>query len=394
MAVKFRGKSWTITFRPFGQQVMLALKGCESKRQAASIESELTYSLQSKSYDGLTGPARAACVKLFVNQGWEMPEELQPSKIQSPPKEFTFWDAVQLYVNDSRFKELSYKTRYEAKLAHLVKFFGKSKPVKEIWVSDLKLFRTHRTSEGVKNATINREMAALSAIYGVLIEHQIVDSNPCRSVKRLSEKDSERQVYISWEDIQRINSECRSWFQDILIVAYLTGMRRSEILKLQWKHINLRTRIISFHATETKESAPKRIPIHKDLMPIFERIGRVRSLQDDVVWKINNRPVGYHSLSDPWKTALKRLQWPDPKPRFHDLRHTWKTNARRSGIDSEVRETVLGHAGRKLNVSERYGFIDDYELVNAIDKFTYDNGLTQILAVSKSGKQRLRIGWC
>ncbi len=104
------------------------------------------------------------------------------------------------------------------------------------------------------------------------------------------------------------------------------------------------------------------------------------------MWKINNRPVGYHSLSDPWKTALKRLQWPDPKPRFHDLRDTWKTNARRSGIDSEVRETVLGHAGRKLNVSERYGFIDDYELVNAIDKFTYDNGLTQILAVSKSEK--------
>lgn len=121
-------------------------------------------------------------------------------------------------------------------------------------------------------------------------------------------------------------------------------------------------------------------------MPIFERIGRVRSLQDDVVWKINDRPVGYHSLSDPWKTALKRLQWPDPKPRFNDLRHTFKTNARRSGIEEEIRERIMGHLGRKLNVSQRYGFIDDKEFINAIDKFTYDNGLTQILAVSKSEK--------
>jgi hypothetical protein len=46
----------------------------------------------------------------------------------------------------------------------------------------------------------------------------------------------------------------------------------------------------------------------------------------------------------------------------------------------------MGHAARKLDVSQRYGFIDDYELVNAIDKFTYDNGSTQILAVSKARK--------
>jgi hypothetical protein len=67
------------------------------------------------------------------------------------------------------------------------------------------------------------------------------------------------------------------------------------------------------------------------------------------------------------------------QPRFHDLRHSWKTNARRSGIDFEIREAILGHPNRKLDFSERYGFIDDYELIAAIDKFTYYNGSTQIL---------------
>ena len=83
---------------------------------------------------------------------------------------------------------------------------------------------------------------------------------------------------------------------------------------------------------------------------------------------------------------MTRLEWSDPKPRINDLRHTFKTNARRSEIDEKIRERIMGHRGRKLNVSQRYGFIDDYELVNAIDRFTYDNGSTQILAVSKSGK--------
>ncbi len=67
------------------------------------------------------------------------------------------------------------------------------------------------------------------------------------------------------------------------------------------------------------------------------------------------------------------------------MRHTFKTNARRSGIDSEIREAILGHSDKKLDVSERYGFIDDYELVNAIDKFSYDNGSTQILVAAKTG---------
>ncbi len=96
--------------------------------------------------------------------------------------------------------------------------------------------------------------------------------------------------------------------------------------------------------------------------------------------------MGYHALSDQWKNALVKLEWSEPKPRINDLRHTFKTNARRSGIDEEIREKIMGHVERKLNVSQRYGFIDENELVNVIDKFTYDHGLTQILAVSKAKK--------
>ncbi|MGO8880633.1 MAG: tyrosine-type recombinase/integrase, partial [Desulfomonilaceae bacterium] len=149
--------------------------------------------------------------------------------------------------------------------------------------------------------------------------------------------------------------------------------------KLRWRHINLNTRTISFHATETKEGQPKRVPIHRDLIPLLDRIGKVRSLSDDRLFQISTQ-----SLRMPWVRALDKLQWQDPRPRFHDVRHTWKTNARRSGVDSEIREAILGHSDKKLDVSERYGFIDDYELVNAIDKFSYDNGSTKILVAAKN----------
>lgn len=380
MSIQIRGKSWTISFRPFGSLIMLTLKGCEGKRQAAAIEVELLDALQRSVYGGLTGPAKQACIKLFQNQKWELPSELQPREIRSPTTLLTLWDGVQLYVNDASYTCLSRPDRYDEMIAHIVSFFGKNKAVKEIWVSDLKHYRTHRSNEGVANATINREMSAMSGIFRVLVEHQLVENNPCRLLKRLSEKSGQRQVYISFQDVNNIMELCPEWFKDMIWIAYLTGMRQGEIYKLRWRHINLNTRIITFHATETKEGQPKRVPIHRDLMPLLDRIGKVRSLSDDRLFQISTQ-----SLRMPWVRALDKLQWQDPRPRFHDVRHTWKTNARRSGVDSEIREAILGHSDKKLDVSERYGFIDDYELVNAIDKFSYDNGSTKILVAAKTG---------
>lgn len=381
MSVSLRGKTWTIAFRPFGNLVMVSLKGCEGKRQAMAIESELLDALRRKDYAGLTDSARQACIRLFLNQNWEMPDELQPRQISPPNKVITFWNAVELYSKDPSFRQLSARNRYASKFKHLVLFFRKNKPVKEIWVPEIKMYRTHRSSQGAKNATINREMAALSSIFRVLIEHQIVDINPCRSIKKLPEKDSEREVYVSHEDFKKIVNLLPDDYHDFLWILYLSGLRRGELYELQWKNVDLRSRIIHFHATETKEYSRKRVPIHKDLLPIFENVGKVRTLGDDRIWKMN-----YHSLSYHWAHAVKELGWTDPRPRINDLRHTFKTNCRRSKIDEELRESFMGHAGRKKNVSHRYGFIDDYELVNAIDQFTYDNGLTQIIAVPRAKK--------
>ena len=381
MSVKKQGKTWYVFFRPFGDIIKLSLKDCENKRQALAIESELIEALRKSDYSQLSINGRQACVKLFVNQNWEMPEALKPSQAQRPPKVITFWKAVELYVNDPSVKSLSMPKRYHQKLAHLVKYFGKNTPVKEITIPILKVYREKRSQEGVANATINREMSAISGVFRVLIEHQVLEINPCRQIKKLSEISGERQVYIGLEDVERIKDLCPVWFQDMIWMSYLSGMRKGEVFKLRWSNVNLSKRIISFHATDTKEGKSKRVPIHRELIPVFERIGKIRSLSDDKLFQVEPQ-----SIHKPWPRALKKLNWEKPTPRFHDLRHSWKTNARRSGIDSEIRELIMGHADKKLSVTERYGFVSDEELVTAIDKFTYDNGLTQILVASNARK--------
>jgi integrase len=43
-------------------------------------------------------------------------------------------------------------------------------------------------------------------------------------------------------------------------IGYLTGMRKGEIHRIRWSHINLAKRIITFHSSETKEGKSKRVP--------------------------------------------------------------------------------------------------------------------------------------
>ena len=71
----------------------------------------------------------------------------------------------------------------------------------------------------------------------------------------------------------------------------------------------------------------------------------------------------------------------DPAPTIHDIRHVWKTNAMRSGMDYEMREAIVGHR-TGTTMAERYGRISDEDLVLAIDAMTFDHGKTEILVAS------------
>jgi hypothetical protein len=95
-------------------------------------------------------------------------------------------------------------------------------------------------------------------------------------------------------------------------------------------------------------------------------------------------------FSEPWCSAVQKAGLP-PSVHFHDIRHVWKGNARRSGIDPEIREDIMGHWWAGKNVNARYGHISNDELVEAIDRFTVDNGDTEIWVPEPKRKTRQRL---
>jgi integrase len=349
----------------------------QSKREAKRIEMAVMTACRSSDFRSLDSSAREVCIRLFQNQGWEIPPDLFSGETE-PKAELTLWRAIRTFLTYPEIKGCSERERYEQCFVHLVDYFGKDKALKSFWIPDIKKYMAERLNLGVSPSTVNREKGTLSKMFQVLVELRLLDGNPCRMVKNLSQKSEERQVYLAQADMERILERLPLWARRIVQTAFYTGMRRGEILGLKRKQVDISQRMIYLGPQETKEGHWKRVPIHRDLAHILENIMKVQSLGHEEIFLVCGKPPYPTSVSKQWRQAVLELSL-QPRPRFHDLRHTWKTNARRSGMDPEIRESIMGHWYRGRNVNERYGRIGDEELIRAMDQMTFDHGKTEIL---------------
>jgi integrase len=276
-----------------------------------------------------------------------------------------------------------------------------------LWVPELREYCGARRKEGAANGTIGWELSTLSKLFGVLIENARITGitiNPCSILKDEPLQSEQRNAYLSRgfvEKLIEVTAEkrvsktrkvtyrpCPDWFEPIIWTGYCTGMRRGEILNLRRSQVRLDRRMIYFGSGDKiKEGKPKRVPLHASLIPILEKCLRVSSLSSDRVFLMKDsggvRPVKEETVKSAWRRMLDALDL-DEEPNFHDLRHTFKANCRRSLIPESISERILGHADADgmltghFKVSSRYGDISDQEFVDAIDRLTFDHGDTTI----------------
>ena len=201
MSVEKIGKNYYLRMRLFGKQIFMKTLAI-SKTESKQIEMAVLTAIRSSDYRSLDPKAREFCVRMFQKQDWSLPDDMYPHDPLNG--ELTLWDAVDSFLNYPEIKASPSVWRHEISLFHFVEHFGKHREMKSLWVPDLKRYQLERLKRGAKPGTINREISTLSRLFGVMIEYKLIEGNPCRLVKRLSEKSGERQVYLSLFDVQRI----------------------------------------------------------------------------------------------------------------------------------------------------------------------------------------------
>ena len=187
-----------------------------------------------------------------------------------------------------------------------------------------------------------------------------------------------RQVYISYSDAVKLFTLLPEWCRPIVQTIYYTGMRVREAFGLKRDMVDLDQRMIFLRSGMVKEHDWKKLPIHRELLPVLDSCLTATTRSEDRLFVIRDRhgvrPPSDKSVTNSWKKACGEMNF-CPSPRLADLRHTWKRNTERSQMPDSIAKEIVGHE----TSNRRYGFpIEDNELLQAIHCLTFDHGKTRV----------------
>ncbi len=148
-------------------------------------------------------------------------------------------------------------------------------------------------------------------------------------------------------------------------------MRRGEILCLTWNKVDLKGRVIQLEAEDTKDNEPRDIPICDELYEIL-RAHPTRlqeAIGDNYVFQYKGKPV--KDIRTALRTACHKAGIPYGRFIkdgfvFHDLRHSFNTYMRKSGVPESVIMKITGHSTREM--FDRYNTVDADDARQAINK--------------------------
>jgi integrase/recombinase XerD len=207
-----------------------------------------------------------------------------------------------------------------------------------------------RRAKGATNATIRRDLVALSSVLGYSEEEGWRDDNPALTrLHRLKE----RHVPIELPepaDIARVVQRAPGMFAKLIEAAWLTGCRQDELRTLTRRQLDHTRRQITLH--RTKAGRPRAIDLSPAAYALFQSLP-VSMASPVVFWHGNGKP--YENVSSRFAAIVRsaRKSAQDFRPfRFHDLRHRFAVDYLKNGGNLYDLQQHLGHSSVK--VTERY----------------------------------------
>jgi len=251
-------------------------------------------------------------------------------------------------------------------LAHLLPVFG-SKTLAQVAPKEITAYRVQRQQDGAKPATIVKELALMKAAFNVAIrEWEWCRDNPvCRvSFGRVN---NARVRYLDDVTFERVLQACPAWLQPIVVLARYTGLRRDNIVTLQWPQVDLARKVLTLE--QTKNGDRLGVPLCDPVVTVLEDVRKTRAHPFGPVFlSPEGEPVTGDAVSMAFVRACRRLGITDF--RFHDLRHTFASSLVQRGVDLYRVQRLLGH--RDGRMTQRYAHLAPENLRDAVAVFNGD----------------------
>jgi integrase len=203
----------------------------------------------------------------------------------------------------------------------------------------------------------------MSAVFSHAIRFEIADKNPITPVRQ-SAKRTKLPVILDPAELHRLFGELRIRERAMIIVDALTGIRRSELMGLQWKDLDfiggrieitrsIVDQVIGKCKTETSRK-PVVMDEHIEQSLIAWRRESEYTGPDDWIWASPHRK-GKQPL---WLSTIMRHYIQPAAIRvgiqknigWHTFRHTFSSLIKSLGVDAKVVQELLRHASFKTTM--------------------------------------------
>lgn len=284
--------------------------------------------------------------------------------------------ALAAFANNENPAEVRRARKQEPTFAEFFKEYGERHGVKKrSWATDQSLYSNHlqglaplklsaikreaisrilsnMEKSGLAGATLNNARALISSVYSRAFEWGYVTSNPVVGIKTRAKVKRDR--FLQADELPRffqsLSVEHNQTLRDYIIMALLTGARRSNLLAMRWIDINLNEFV--WRIPLTKNGTPQNVTLSPEAVTILQT--RKEAADKRTVFVFPGAGASGH-IEEPKKAVIRVMERAGiPYGRktengvtLHDLRRTLGSWQAKTGASLAIIGKSLNHQSQQ-----------------------------------------------
>ena len=215
--------------------------------------------------------------------------------------------------------------------------------------------KDHPLSKNSKLSYFNKLRACLNQA----VEERIIQTNPILGVERFKEAEGTR-MYLTIEEVKTLaQTECEyPNIKRAFLFSCLTGLRRSDVLRLKWGDVHKQDGYTRIIFTQKKTGGLEYLDISAQASELLGERGK----PNEVVFTDIHSPSCTNEAIKRWvlRAGINK------EITFHCARHTFAVMMLDLGTDIYTVSKLLGH--RELSTTQRYAKVLDKNKQKAVSK--------------------------
>ena len=168
---------------------------------------------------------------------------------------------------------------------------------------------------GASDATVNRYLAAISAVLGYAVKRGHLRTKPAMPKRREAGK---RLLWATHEQAVKLIDHLPKHLKPLVRFSLATGVRKHNATHLGWPQVDIERRVAWIEADQAKAGKLIAVPLNDDALEVLQQQrGKHRR------WVFPYKGHAMHNpAQDAYKAAVKAAGLP-AEFGWHSLRHTW-----------------------------------------------------------------------